>query len=359
MIFSRSIALARLAERARIRLSWTADASYGSPFFGGTAMARCVIGAILACASLAANVPSAQARPANEILREYDAVVYPSFSEGSDPASLARFQKQIEEAAAQQERLALELARAQPDHARVAELMLRRWTLLCTVAHDAKRVLDETVEPMKASASAALRTAASAARARAALCADLPFADRRRLIDASLAAAPADVSIAFCLIELARSHVADPRVQREIADRLERDFARSECVAAEVKRLRTLLDFVGRELDVRCAAPDRGGRPLLLQFESYPGADGFEREAATLRDWRDRFGARGVAVASLPAASNEPAHEELRAKLGQNRTTFTLLLDRDGRLAAFCDEMAPIEAEVERLIARPRTRRAL
>jgi hypothetical protein len=356
------------------------------------------------CAAPAQEAAAAatQARPAAEIVREWEEVSYPSMSEGSDPESIARFTKQIEEAAAKQEALALELLRSNPRHARVPELMTRRWTLLCTVSHDGRRVLEETgpyvgspdatsprrARNAKAAASGELRTAAAAARARAALECDLSFAEQRALIEQALAAAPGEESPGFCLTELLKYRTADPAVQRELLERFEKELADREWAGDAIRKLRGLVDRIGREVTIEF--PDSGergvgglprstdelrGKPLLLHFASVPGADTFLDDAKAIARLRENFGARGLSIVSIHELVNGDSVAELQARLAesgyagpqyvdpepfgrnlmarsfaQSEMGLLALLDEEGRLQAFCFRIAPLEPLLERLL---------
>ncbi len=363
-------------------------------------MSRYSIAATLAILGLAHSpaTASCQVRPAAQILREYDSVGYPSMSDGADPESVARFRKQIEDAAARQEELAVELLRSHPSHSRVPEVMTCRWTLLCTVSHDGRRVLEETAPCLsKKATSVALRKAASAARGRAALETDLPFEERRRLVEDAIAAAPDDESVGVCLTGLARYHTADSKVQRELVERFGSELEAREWTGPEVRRLRRLLALVGQSIDVgfpESASRGSGGlpdstralrgRPLLLHFASLPGADAFDREIAAIRALRERFGPDGLQIVSIHELMQDETLEGLLARLAalgftgpqyvdaggfdrsllattfhQNETPLAVLLDPEGRLTAFCFRLEPLEPLLERLLRPHRRRRPI
>jgi hypothetical protein len=336
------------------------------------------------------------------ILRDFDAVSYPSFSDGSDPESIARFTKTIDEAAKRQEELALELLAAAPAHPRLAEVMERRWALLVNVGGETARVLEESEpfvarEAPAASRSTELRRVAFAARAHAAVEArDLEFARRRELVEAALAANPTDELAAESLLQLVTRCSADPALQREALARLVRDFGTSEALGRELTRFQRLLERIGTKVDFgrgdvaraidESASSGGTRRPCVVASFPSPDATLEAQETAAAKQLHERFAARGLELVLVHALFDGDTEEERRARIAKlglpgraaferwspddpgvatrvfdvNASPFAALIDAEGRLVAVSfrlESLAPqVEALLGRASARPRKR---
>ncbi len=228
----------------------------------------------LALALLCVQEGAAASRSAAAILRKYDAVRYPSMSDGNDAESLARFERQVLDAATRQQALALELATGHPEHERVDDVLGSRWTLFCTVNADGERVLSETDEWTKQLPRTDVAVAAAGARALAAITIEgLDFARRRELAEAALAVAPSATQVGVALTELAWKFTADPAQQCELLALVQERFAQDEDVLHGLKLVERLVARVGQ--------------PLTLDFT---GVDGDRTEGApkSLAEWRGR-----------------------------------------------------------------------
>lgn len=358
-------------------------------------MLRSTTAALLA-SSLAGLLSLASAqetarRPAAAILADFDGVVYPSMSEGSDPESLARFRKTIDDASHRQEVLAQELFESHHDHARVPELLRMRWQLLVNVDRDFQRVRKET-----ASLAGDARLAPLAAALRAWACVDdesLPFATRVQDVEAALEQAPADFLPQAALLELARRKSCDAELQRKAAERIAALDAGDDGVGADARRLAKLVGKVGERIDAgfqddRTHQPfrlaDLRGHPVVVSFLPSPWSEQEPVEAAELKRLSEEFGARGLELVvvhelysqddvadrrrhasdlALPGRVQfdvaSPDDSLKRRLLGVEVPVVSLLLDRDGRLAALCVEAAPLHEAIEKACEPAKKRRAI
>jgi len=345
----------------------------------------------VACFGVAPPRAAPVDRPAAAIVRDYDAVRYPSMSEGSDAESIAKFDREIRAAAERQQALALELATSHRGHPRVAELMRQRWTLFTTVQKDGDAVLRETAEWLERKSDGELVAAAAAARALAAVTvAGLSFEQRRALVAESLAAAPDEPTLAFVMLELARDGTGDPAAQRALAATTRERFAGHEWVASELALVEKLgervgqplaLEFAGagedRSSDAPRATGEWRGRPCLIHSRCWtPGWFGEPQQAevaalAALR--KERPAARlplltllevhdGATAADCLAEARAQGDEALwidradfeqslvRRELGLDRDGVWLLLDAEGRLRAWSFRIASLAPEIAKAL---------
>ncbi|MBM4016171.1 MAG: hypothetical protein FJ293_14575 [Planctomycetes bacterium] len=339
---------------------------------------------------------TAEPRPAATILREFDSVRYPGMSDGADAESVAKFEREISEAATRQQVLALELATVHPGHERVADVMGSRWILFCTVNGDGEQVLRETDEWVRRLARPDVAIAAAGARALAAITVpDFEFAKRCALAEAALATAPDSVQVAVALTDLAWKFTADPQAQRELAALVREHFAGNDDVLHGLQLVERLgarvgqplaLEFDGVDADRIDGAPkalaEWRGRPCLVNTSFYtPGWVGeHEREARSeFAALRARCPATTLPVLGIvtvfDAAATEAIGRELspegdpalwveraswersivREQLGLNQDGAWLLIDAAGVLRAWSWNLAELARHVDRLLA-PRRR---
>jgi hypothetical protein len=357
-----------------------------------------LLGSLLAAEHAHAQAPpqEAAARPAHAILRDFDSVVYPSFSEGSDPESLARFRKTIDDASHRQEALALELLKAAPNHARVPELLRRRWELLVNVDHDFGRVRQETTRLLAAREAHDARIVPLALALRAWACVDdesLPFATRAEDLERAIDAAPTEYMAQAALLEFAQRKCCDPEFQRKAAERIAALDPGGAGEGGEARRLAKLVEVVGKPLDAALVddssqRPFRleslRGHPLLLSFLPSPWSEREPAEAAAVKSLAQEFAARGlelvvvheiyteeeradrrrhIAELALPGRAHVALmdrEESLKRQLlGVELPAVSLLLDRDGRVVALCCESAPLREAIARLCEAKPKRRAI
>ncbi len=336
----------------------------------------------------------AQVRDATAILRDYDAVVFPSMSDGTDAESLARFDRQVREAAESQQRLAQELMQVAPRHERIAEVMRRRWTLFCTVQKDAAPVFVETAA-VDATSGSDLQAAAAGARALAATTVlTAPLDEREAIVRASFSVAPRDFEVEGAILRLVKYATASSARQKAWLDLLEPIAKRSREISREATRLRRLCDAVGTKFDLpspgAAADPAVGqpltpqGRPWIITFESNVGdyvSDTDRRETAALHGLVERWAPQGLSLVTVvtidgsadaavaragltargyvwPVIVDDGGFEKSipRARFGLAEGPLHLLLDKDGKLAAWTMRAANLSAEVGRTMPARRTK---
>ena len=361
-------------------------------------MNRSLTAALLGCIFFAAA--QAQERPrrsAEAILADFDGVAYPSFSDGSDPESKARFAKAIDDAAHRQEALALELLETHPKHARVSELLRMRWQLLVNVDRDFARVRSETEHFVgEGTEGGDKRLAPVAFALRAWACIDdesLPFATRQADVESALEHAPAEFLSQAALLELVQRKSCDVELQRKAAERLARMGAGDEEGGSDARRLAKLVELVGKPLDAELVddrtrkayrLAELRGHPVVVSFLPSPWAEQEPAEAAALKKLGGEFGERGLelvvvhelydpddladrrrhaAELALPGRSQfdvvTPEDSLKKRLLRVDLPVVSLLIDRDGNLAAFCFDAAPLREAVARACETARKRRAI
>jgi hypothetical protein len=353
--------------------------------------------AVLVFAPSIAFAQDAPKRSASVILADYDGVSYPSMSDGSDPESIARFSKAIEDAAHRQEACALELLESHPKHERVPELLKMRWQLLVNVDHDFTRVRRETerfVGDDGGDASGAKRRDARlvplAHVARAWACVEdesLPAATRVADLERAVRVAPEDFLARVALLDYAKTKCCDPAFQREVATRVAKLDAASHAEGDDARKLLKLLDRVGQAwpgtaLDVGALH----GHPVVVSFFPSPWSDREPREAAALVALAKEFGSDDgglefVVVHTLYSQDDEADRRKhvdalrlpgrcvfetrdvspgvMERTLGAEIPNFVLLLDRDGRLVALSGEAKSLRPALAKLFEAKGKRRPI
>jgi len=298
-------------------------------------------------------------RPAEEIVREFNTVKYPGFTED---ISREEFQKLAAPAAERQCRLALELYESHPDHQDVSRLMAARWTLTVNSLQRPRRTIEET-EKILAGGPKRLRAVAATRRAYAGLAdPQTPVEERFRYVREALAEAPKDAHWGTKLLyALAFENSSRPAKQRELYELAVDRFG--EPATRTMGSSMRLLDRIGRRVelafeDVRTGKPMtlRKGRPTVV-FVWSPTAEcrddievlrrargvdvrcvyfgGSSRESA-----KERAAEHGV---EWPLFVDEREFSEQWAwKFGVRFGRTFLLLDGDQRLRAVTHRAAPL-----------------
>jgi hypothetical protein len=331
----------------------------------------CPAGWFLLVVSVSGSVVSGQdasKRSAAAIVAEFDGVSYPSMSGGSDPESLARFTKAIEDAAHRQEACALELLESHPGHARVPELLRMRWQLLVNVDRDYVKVRRETEPFVTKAKDARLVPLAHVARAWACVEDDeLPTETRVADLEAALKIAPEDFLARVALLEFAQRKSCDPEFQRDVAKRIAGLDASHGADGDDARRLQKMLAHIGQPWPNEAADATEPplalaalhGHPVVLSFFPSPYSDQEKDEAADLKALAKEFGGEGlevvvvhtifsqddaadrkkhVASLALPGRSHLEVRDQgpayLDRTLGADVPQLSCLLDRDSKLVA-------------------------
>jgi hypothetical protein len=248
---------------------------------------------------------------AEEIVAEFRAIRIPW---GLD-VSEEEYEALVRERCGRQCSLALELSRRFPEHEAVPELMLARWTMLLTVFDDPARVLSET-------AAAPERLAAEAALAAAYATLEAPGAPsdeklkRMREAAALVKTKRHEEYAAFLMASLARDHVASPRKQREICERV---VAEWPAAAEDARRHLVALERVGKVLEV----PE--GRPLVAEAGAGAAAPAAEAEYVIVHFFSAYDGRMGKDLRELREAVK-------RLPARRVRVEGVLLYDDEGQL---------------------------
>jgi hypothetical protein len=344
---------------------------------------------VLGVVSATAAAQEASPRSAAAILADYDGVSYPSMSDGSDPESIARFSKAIDDAAHRQEACALELFESHPKHERVPELLKMRWQLLVNVDHDFTRVRRET-ERFVADDGGDARLVPLAHVARAWACVEdesLPAATRVADLERAVQIAPEDFLARVALLDYARRKSCDPAFQRDVATRVAKLDAAPHAEGDDARKLLKLLDRIGQAwpgapLDVGALH----GRPVLVSFFPSPWSDREPREAAALVALAKEFGSDDgglefVVVHTLYSQDDEADRRKhvdalrlpgrcvfetrdaspgwMERTLGAEIPDFVLLIDRDGKLVAVSGEAKSLRPALAKLLEAKGKRRPI
>jgi len=341
--------------------------------------------ALLAAAASQDPAPPAP-RPADEIVREFDANPSPGFVIDRSPEE---GEKLIRERLTKQCECAWELFEGHPGHARLPELLLTRFMNQLNFFEDLARVRDDARTILRRSRRPELRRLARFGAAQAALRDEsVPAAEVERAVEEALAE-PGELEgfdgwRPLLVWELATARIADPERQRALLER-----ARAQAGGGEVE-----------EMIERALRPlERIGEPLELEFDDALGSGRFDlaeqrgryalvhvsffvwgdpgRQFASIRAALPRLAETGVAVASTVTvwAGEDPAEELARSAgvswplevatdsterparrpLGLDPPAF-VLVDGEGRVAGIYARLAPVLDRIAAAPARPRRR---
>lgn len=287
-----------------------------------------VLAALLGAVLLPLSSNAGDERSAREIIRDFDAVRMPSFSDGNSPEAVAKFERAINDGCRKQAVLALELYRAHPDHPRVPRMMATRWAGMTNALGDGTDVLRETAALLESDIDDGLRAEALSARARA--CVVVPgieWKTKLAAVDAAVKATPDDERSGAMLMDLAKYHCSDPGWMAETCARVIEHWPDNPWAAAPAKGLAAKLRKIGSEFELdfvelfsgkRVTTASLRGRPVLLQIYTLGFASGASLgEIDRIRALRKRHGER-LAVIGLYNWKHDGGPEALRAKLRES-----------------------------------------
>jgi hypothetical protein len=308
----------------------------------------------------------------------------PSMSDGTSPEAIAKFDREIEAGCRAQGRFANELLAGYPRHPELPEMLSTRWAGMNNALGEAEAVLRETASMVERKPSDALARAAWPAMARAAnIISDLTLAERREIVLRAAREAAGEENAGYQLLEFARLHVTDPAEAREIADRVAKEYAKTEWTAPDAKSWRKQLDRIGtahREsfADFRDGAPfdsDAVKGPRIVHYWG-PTANGVEEELREIARLRERHGAQAFAVCGVHDGRSWLGDDGLARWLAERKVDwpmrlalapegkapwdtgvsvpqipFALLIDREGRIQMISARVAALAPMLEKLLA--------
>ena len=272
------------------------------------------------------NAPHQEAAPRSPevILRDFAAVVMPSFSDGNSPEALAAFEKAIHDGCTKQAALALELWTVEPEHAEVPRLMNVRWMVMCNALGRTEAVDQEVDAFLLANTPRPLRRQAHWARAHARLA--LPAFEgrpQRKAIQAAIEMDPKNERGAYYLAQYVVHHTSDMDAARGLCERILDHYGDACDGGRTARRCLRAFESLGdprpiRMQDFRDGSPirteDYAKRPFLVHTWS----GDLEWNAATLegaRQLRDRYGIDCIGVATFePGAGKAALQADLVAR---------------------------------------------
>lgn len=313
-------------------------------------------------------------RSAEEILAAYDRLHVPVPGARNASGILGPESARARSMAHAKCALALELLEVEPHHARVAELLDRRWSLRVHALDEVEGTLAELEAFLAGSLEDYLRALALRARAHTSLLApNLAYGEVLRRIEEALDANPGDERLALDLVTFSQVHLADPELQDKLTRRALALAPESAWVRAPAQNLLRKLEGIGKPVDLEfvdvCSGKtidldDLAGEVVwihafhgeLLQdrpevealrtlARRYPelrvlGVHNYphERGAPGLRDMVEALGFPG------------PVHDDMLFENGSFSdrwsifsTPVNMLVDRGGTLLAVSHRVAPLE----------------
>jgi len=205
-----------------------------------------VVAPLLTFAAMAQG--EAPPRRAAAILRDFDRVAMPSFSDGNDAESARRFKQAIDDGCARQAELAAELQRAHPDHARLPAVLSIRWAGMTNARGLADEVANEVGALLQQEGLREdVREQALLARSRA-MIVSARFTDLERLdaVRATLAIEGQDDRIANDFVDLVERHVVDPETQRTLLEAVVKRWPDNPYGGRTAKRWLHVLGMIGK-----------------------------------------------------------------------------------------------------------------
>lgn len=286
-----------------------------------------LLSALVFAAPASAQGPSK--RSAETIVREYERVSLPSFSDGSDPESVAKFKAEIAAGSHKKSALAWELYELDPDHAALPDMLWTRWCTTTNVDEEPVKTIEDASAFLEREMRPALRREAIFAIAFAAL--EIDGLERRlkaNWAQRAAKAAPRDERAAYCLLELAQLHTGDPAEVRRLAEQVKSMFAESSDAANEANSVLRRLERVGQPLALAGdvvggagrvdVAEWRGKRVLVVLWSGFSDSSNRER-AALLRLVAER---PDVPVVGVYVWKHEGGREGLAKELAEQGVTW-------------------------------------
>jgi len=346
-----------------------------------------IVSASLCAACGTASAQRAETRSAESIVRDFELVRTAAPEHGSAAAEEPEIAS-IEEACRLEGEYARELLATDPLHPALPSLMRVCWAGMNEYLGESRQVIREAVDLLGSQPTIELSRAAYAAMSRAAILADdITLAERRLMVRRGATRARGDELAGAQLLELARLYATSPPEARELAMRVEREFADAAWLVARAAEWRQQLSRVGsrhRELFTDPGGvlfdSDAAAGPRIIHYWS-PVVAECERELAAVADLLARHAASGLVVAGIhagtpPAESgpllawlaareaNWPQRIDLAATDGTASgagTTpvappaipFALLIDPEGRIRMVSQRVEALEPMLEELLAPP------
>ncbi len=194
---------------------------------------------------------SAQTRTAAEILRDFDQLSFPSMSRDATPAGAAKFRAEIREIARRKCELAFDLFELDPDNARLADLLGKRWALMINSLEQPADVLTEADSFLKKDELRAdVRCEALLARTRGLLATDAAAPTCLRAIQALLAADPRSQGAGLAIMDLLRTRNIPPHASRELVEQVAKSWPDDKWISTDAKGFAQQLDRIGKPLDL-------------------------------------------------------------------------------------------------------------
>jgi hypothetical protein len=320
------------------------------------------------------------ARSAEAILRDFDRVAMPSFSDGSDPESVRRFKQAIDDGCARQAELAAELQRAHPDHPRLPDVLSTRWAGMTNARGLADEVATEVGALLQQeSPRQDVRSEALLARSRAMLL-SAKFTDLERLdaVRATLAIEGQDDRVANDFIDFVERHVVDPAAQRTLLEIVAKRWPDSAYGGRTAKRWLHVLGMIGKPFREQLPeslrpwfdAETKEPRDVTVVhfWMGWASIDDPEDDVAAMKSLRQELGQRvrllglinGDAKERLPAlrdAGVDWPQTELRDEqpmttpFGAPRSGLCFVLDRAGIVVGITGRAFTVKKRIDQLEA--------
>lgn len=212
---------------------------------------RTTVAALLLPISLLVPCLHAQTHTAADILREFDRLSFPSMSRDASPEGAARFRAEVREIARRKCELANDLFELDPDNARMADLIGKRWALMINSLQLPADVLTEADAFLKNEALRDdLRREALLARTRGLLATDAAPPACLRAIQALLEVDPKSTGAGLAIMELLRTRDIPPQACRELVTQVQKSWPDDKWISADAKGFAGQLDRIGKPLDL-------------------------------------------------------------------------------------------------------------
>lgn len=196
----------------------------------------------------------AAGRPANEILKELDAMRMPPIDQArrSDPAYVAQLQRQVSDLLTRRDALILELLQADPDHERLTKLMQEHWRRLPEKGPFEDTLDKEIADILARSHNEALRTEASFARAQLVLHKGMQAGTLDMSgVDEFVRKHPKDERSEF-LVYLASTVAKEPKIKRSLEERVLAEYPKSK-FADTIRGARRQAEGIGKPFEMEFA----------------------------------------------------------------------------------------------------------
>jgi thiol-disulfide isomerase/thioredoxin len=307
-----------------------------------------VIGALVACAltvNVAPVLASDDKADAEAMLAEYKAAKAPQFDQArkDDPQYRQEYQAEMRAFMEKRAEMAKAFYDKFPDHADAGKLMAERWMILPRIGQG-DLVAQETDAAIAKSPDAPIAKAARFSKAQIAMMTSRDIAEQQQAVEEFIEADPKDPRGGDLLVQLASHGVDDPAKQRELLNRIQKDYPETRAAKAAGAKLRQV-DGVGKPFEISFTDAITGktidnkslkGKVVVVDFWATwcgPCVAEMPKMKQLYGEYKDK-GVEFVGI-SLDAPESEGGLDKLKKFVAENQIPWPQYYQGDGWKSEF------------------------